>query len=380
MISDRRDHQLQGVVVRSVTKTWGETTAIDQVSFAIEPGQLAVLLGPSGCGKSTILRLIAGLDEPTTGTIEIGGKDMGGLTGAARGVVMVFQSYALLPHLTAADNITFGMSVRGTPRAEIARRLEKVARLLDLQSLLGRKPGQLSGGQQQRIALGRALVAEAPVCLLDEPLSNLDAQLRQDLRREIRALQQRLRITMIYVTHDQTEAMSMADRVILMRGGRIEQNGTPVELYQHPETLFVARFVGGAPMNLLILEDGSGGAVLAGSKGPVLLSMLGRGRVLGLRPEDITIEIGIRPNLLHSRVTGVEYLGADALVSCMVGDRLIVVRCKGAAVPPLGTEVSLAWDSSAMHVFDAADGRRIAIEDAALPSAPTKERPGRVWA
>jgi sn-glycerol 3-phosphate transport system ATP-binding protein len=371
---------LQSVVVRSVTKTWGETTAVDQVSFAVEPGQLAVLLGPSGCGKSTILRLIAGLDEPTTGAIEIGGRDMGGLTGAARGVAMVFQSYALLPHLTAADNITFGLSVRGTPRAEIARRLEKVAGLLDLQSLLGRKPGQLSGGQQQRVALGRALVAEAPVCLLDEPLSNLDAQLRQDLRREIRALQQRLRITMIYVTHDQTEAMSMADRVILMRGGRIEQDGTPVELYQRPETLFVARFVGGAPMNLLILEDGPGGAVLAGSKGPVLLAMLGRGRVLGLRPEDITIESGIRPNLLHSRVTGVEYLGADALVSCMVGDRLIVVRSKGAAVPPLGAEVSLAWDASAIHLFNAADGRRIAIGDAALPSVRIEEQPGRIWA
>ena len=199
---------MQSVVVRSLTKTWGETTAVDDVSFAVLPGQLVVLLGPSGCGKSTTLRLVAGLDEPTAGTIEIGGKDVRGLTGAARGVAMVFQSYALLPHLSAADNITFGLSVRGTPRMEIARRLDRVAELLDLKVLLGRKPGQLSGGQQQRVALGRALIAEAPVCLLDEPLSNLDAQLRQDLRREIRALQQRLRITMIYVTHDQTEAIA----------------------------------------------------------------------------------------------------------------------------------------------------------------------------
>jgi sn-glycerol 3-phosphate transport system ATP-binding protein len=172
--------QLQSVIVRALTKRWGETTAVDEVSFTVLPGQLTVLLGPSGCGKSTTLRLIAGLDEPTAGTIEIGGKDVSGFTGAARGVAMVFQSYALLPHLTAAENITFGLSVRRTPRTEIARRLERVAGLLDLKTLLGRKPGQLSGGQQQRVALGRALIAEAPVCLLDEPLSNLDAQLRHD--------------------------------------------------------------------------------------------------------------------------------------------------------------------------------------------------------
>jgi sn-glycerol 3-phosphate transport system ATP-binding protein len=371
--------ELQSVVVRSLTKTWGETTAVDDVSFAVLPGQLVVLLGPSGCGKSTTLRLVAGLDEPTAGTIEIGGKDVRGLTGAARGVAMVFQSYALLPHLSAADNITFGLSVRGTPRVEIARRLDRVAGLLDLKALLGRKPGQLSGGQQQRVALGRALIAEAPVCLLDEPLSNLDAQLRQDLRREIRALQQRLRISMIYVTHDQTEAMSMADRIVLMRGGRIEQNGTPSELYQRPESLFVARFIGGSSMNLLALEDGPGGAVLAGSDEPTLLPMHGRGRVLGLRPEDITLD-GDQPGQLHARVTAVEYLGADALVTCMVGDRPIVVRSRGAFAPPIGAAVNLRWDVGAMHVFEAADGRRIASGDAALPSVPVEKQSGRVWA
>jgi len=371
--------ELQSVVVRSLTKTWGETTAVDDVSFAVSPGQLVVLLGPSGCGKSTTLRLIAGLDEPTAGTIEINGKDVRGLTGAARGVAMVFQSYALLPHLSAADNITFGLSVRGTPRAEIARRLDKVAALLDLKPLLGRRPGQLSGGQQQRVALGRALIAEAPVCLLDEPLSNLDAQLRQDLRREIRALQQRLRITMIYVTHDQTEAMSMADRVILMRDGRIEQNGTPAELYQRPESLFVARFVGGAPMNLLTLEDGPGGAVLAGSDEPLFLPIHGHGRVLGLRPEDIILA-GDQPGYLHARVTAVEYLGADALVTCAVGDWLIVVRSNGALAPPLGTAVSLRWDARAVHVFEISDGRRVATGESALPSVSMQRQSGRVWA
>ena len=370
---------MQSVVVRSLTKTWGETTAVDGVSFAVSSGQLVVLLGPSGCGKSTTLRLIAGLDEPTAGTIEIDGKDVSGLTGAARGVAMVFQSYALLPHLSAADNITFGLSVRGTPRAEIAQRLDRVAELLDLKALLGRKPGQLSGGQQQRVALGRALIAEAPVCLLDEPLSNLDAQLRQDLRREIRALQQRLRITMIYVTHDQTEAMSMADHIVLMRGGRVEQNGTPVELYQRPESLFVARFIGGSSMNLLALEDGPGGAMLAGSDEPLLLSMHGRGRVLGLRPEDISLN-GDQPGQLHGRVTAVEYLGADALVTCMVGDRPIVVRSRGAFAPARGAAVNLRWDVSAMHVFDSADGRRVATSNAVPPSVPMEKQSGRVWA
>jgi sn-glycerol 3-phosphate transport system ATP-binding protein len=369
--------ELQSVVVRSLTKTWGETTAVADVSFAVLPGQLIVLLGPSGCGKSTTLRLVAGLDEPTAGTVEIGGKDVRGLTGAARGVAMVFQSYALLPHLSAADNITFGLSVRGTPRVEIARRLDRVAGLLDLKALLGRKPGQLSGGQQQRVALGRALIAEAPVCLLDEPLSNLDAQLRQDLRREIRGLQQRLRITMIYVTHDQTEAMSMADRIVLMRDGRIEQNGTPGELYQQPESLFVARFVGGSSMNLLPLEDGPDGAVLAGCNQPLLLAVHGRGRVLGLRPEDITVD-GDQPGQLHALVTAVEYLGADALVTCMAGDRPVVVRTRGAFAPQHGAAVNLRWDASAMHVFDTTDGRRVATGDTA--SVPVKKQSGRVWA
>ena len=370
---------MQSVVVRSLTKRWGETAAVHDVSFAVSPGELLVLLGPSGCGKSSTLRLVAGLDEPTGGTIEIGGKDVRGLTGAARGIAMVFQSYALLPHLSAADNITFGLSVRRTPRMEIARRLERVAELLDLKTLLARKPGQLSGGQQQRVALGRALIAEAPVCLLDEPLSNLDAQLRQDLRREIRALQQRLRITMIYVTHDQTEAMSMADRVVLMRGGRIEQNGTPPELYQRPQSLFVARFIGASPINLLALEDGPGGAVIAGSGEPLLLPTHGHGRVLGLRPEDISLD-GDQPAQLHGRVTGVEYLGADALVTCMVGNHTILVRSKSAFAPPPAAAVSLSSDVSAVHLFDAADERRVATGDAVSDLVPAEKQSGRVWA
>lgn len=350
------------VDVRSVTKAWGETVAVDDVSFAVERGHLVVLLGPSGCGKSTLLRLIAGLDEPAAGAIEIEGRDVRGLTGSARGVAMVFQSYALFPHLSVADNITFGLSVRGTPKAEMARRLDKITALLGLEALLRRKPGQLSGGQQQRVALGRALIAEAPVCLLDEPLSNLDAQLRQELRREIRALQQRLGITMIYVTHDQTEAMSMADRVILMRGGRIEQNGTPSDLYERPATLFTARFIGGAPMNFLELDDGPNGAVVAGTAGPTLLATSGRGRVLGLRPEDVTVDTVNGRGRFHVTVTAVEYLGAEALVTCMIGERPILARTRGGCAPPVGARVGLVWDASAAHVFDAASGSRLAIE------------------
>lgn len=361
---------MKSVVVRSVSKLWGEARAVADISFEIEQGTLAVLLGPSGCGKSTTLRLIAGLDEPTMGTIEIAGKDVTGLTGSSRGVAMVFQSYALFPHLTVADNITFGLSVRGTPKAEMAVRLAKVAALLGLEPLLRRKPGQLSGGQQQRVALGRALIAEAPVCLLDEPLSNLDAQLRQELRHEIRALQRRLGVTMVYVTHDQTEAMSMADRVILMRGGRIEQNGTPADLYERPATLFTARFIGSAPMTILDLDEGAGGAVIAGAASPPLFAGSGKGRVLGLRPEDIAVDSAGKRGLLHATVTAVEYLGAEALVTCALGDRNILARTRGGAAPTVGAPVSLSWPPSAVHVFDAASGKRLTIECHAAAPTP----------
>lgn len=350
------------VDVRSVTKMWGETPAVNGVSFSVEKGDLVVLLGPSGCGKSTMLRMIAGLEEPATGSIAIEGRDVSGLTGSARGVAMVFQSYALFPHLTVADNITFGLSVRGVPRQEAAQRLDRIVALLGLEALLDRKPAQLSGGQQQRVALGRALIAEAPVCLLDEPLSNLDAQLRQELRREIRALQQRLGVTMIYVTHDQSEAMSMADRVILMRAGRIEQNGTPVELYEQPANLFTARFIGGAPMNFLDLDDGPDGAVVAGSDGAALFAGSGRGRVLGLRPEDVTVNTTSGRCRFHATVTAVEYLGAEAVVSCIIGQRSVLARTRGDGAPPVGALVGLGWEASAGHLFDAESGQRLAAE------------------
>ncbi len=358
------------VDVRAVTKAWGEARAVDEVSFSVKKGDLLVLLGPSGCGKSTMLRMIAGLDEPASGSIAIEGREASGLTGAARGVAMVFQSYALFPHLDVADNITFGLSVRGAPKRDIAQRLDRIVALLGLEALRHRKPAQLSGGQQQRVALGRALIAEAPVCLLDEPLSNLDAQLRQELRREIRSLQQRLGITMIYVTHDQAEAMSMADQVILMRAGRIEQNGTPVELYEHPATLFTARFIGNTPMNLLDLDDSPNGAVIAGTEGGALFAGEGRGRVLGLRPEDVTMDSAGGRGRFHATVTAIEYLGSEAVVTCAMGRRQVLARTRGDSAPPVGSLVGLGWDASAAHVFDAASGRRLAIETGAASRAP----------
>src|SRR5882762_7769696 len=262
---------------------------------------MLVLLGPSGCGKSTTLRLIAGLEAATSGRILIGGVDVTHLPPAERRLSMVFQSYALFPHLSVAENIVFGLRVRNVPRLERAARLGRTAELLGLGALLDRKPSQLSGGQQQRVALGRAIIAETAVCLMDEPLSNLDAQLRLEMRREIRGLQQKLGVTMVYVTHDQTEAMSMADKVILLRDGRVEQDASPA-------TVFAARFIGTPPMNILALADGAGGAVVDGTDGPVVLSGRGAGLCLGVRPEEIRLasEGGLRAS-----APTVEYPGAD---------------------------------------------------------------------
>jgi sn-glycerol 3-phosphate transport system ATP-binding protein len=239
---------MAAIVLENLTKQYAGAAAIRDVSFSIAAGSFTVLLGPSGCGKSTTLRMIAGLDTPTSGRVLINGQDVTHLPPARRRVAMVFQSYALFPHLSVRENILFGLKVRKEPRREYAARLGRVATLLGLESLLERKPSQLSGGQQQRVALGRAVISEAPICLMDEPLSNLDAQLRQDMRREIRALQRALNITMVYVTHDQTEAMSMADQVVLLRDGRVEQCDTPGGLYARPSSTFAARVVGAPPM------------------------------------------------------------------------------------------------------------------------------------
>ncbi len=348
------------IILDRVSKHWAAARAVDQVSFEAERGAFVVLLGPSGCGKSTTLRLIAGLETVDSGRILIDGRDVTAAAPAERRIAMVFQSYALFPHLTVAENILFGLTVRRVPAVERTTRLVRVADLLGLSSLLDRKPSQLSGGQQQRTALGRAIIAEQPVCLMDEPLSNLDAQLRQEMRREIRALQQSLGMTMVYVTHDQTEAMSMADRVVLMQAGRVEQDATPSELYDRPASLFAARFIGTPPMNILPLADGPGGAVIKGSAGPSLLAGPGAGLALGLRPEDVTLMGNADWGLaMPGRVTAVEYLGADAIVSAAVGDSTVAVRSPGTVRIHTGETVRLTWRPTAQHLFDLATGRRV---------------------
>jgi len=282
---------------------------------------------------------------------------------AARGVAMVFQSYALFPHLTVAENILFGLKARRVAPAERARRLDRAVEMLGIGRLLERRPAQLSGGQQQRVALGRAIVAEAPVCLMDEPLSNLDAQLRAEMRREILALQRRLGITMLFVTHDQTEAMSMADQIVLMRDGRIEQDAQPATIYARPATEFAARFIGTPPMNLFPLTRNEQGMVIAGSNGPVLARAASVSTLGGIRPEDLRLaDAGIA-----AHVADVEYLGADTVLACTVGETTLLARLPGRVALAAGTLVHLAADTP-LHLFDATTGRRI---DAVAASTET---------
>jgi sn-glycerol 3-phosphate transport system ATP-binding protein len=345
---------MSDIVLQGVSKRYGAVRAVDGVSLRADAGKFLVLLGPSGCGKSTLLRLIAGLDEPTEGRILIGGRDVTRLAPDKRRVSMVFQSYALFPHLSVAENIVFGLRVRRTPPAERAERLARVAALVGLAEHLARKPAQLSGGQRQRVALARAIIAENTICLMDEPLSNLDAQLRHGMRVEIRALQQRLGMTVVYVTHDQVEAMSMADRVILMRDGRVEQEGAPEELYARPASVFAARFIGTPAMNLVPLADGPAGAVIRGSPEPVLRGR-GKGLTLGIRPEHIGL---VQAGGVAGEVTSAEYHGADTIVSARVGAESLLLRAPGRLHIAAGEPIRLGWDADAVHLFDTASGLR----------------------
>jgi sn-glycerol 3-phosphate transport system ATP-binding protein len=326
---------MSAIQLDRVVKGWGAARAVDGVSLTAEEGSLLVLLGPSGCGKSTTLRLIAGLEQPDSGKVMIGGADVTGLTPAERKIAMVFQSYALFPHLSVAENIIFGLRVRRISRSERDSRLKRVADIVGLAQLLDRKPSQLSGGQRQRVALGRAIIAEARVCLMDEPLSNLDAKLRHEMRTEIRALQQRLGMTMVYVTHDQTEAMTMADRVVLMRDGHVEQNGRPEELYSRPATAFTARFIGTPPMNLITSDD----------------------RTIGIRPEHIRI---VPQDGRAARVKSVEHLGADSIVLCEINGQSISVRQDGFSKAAPGDDIRLAWTTADEHQFNQTTGQRLA--------------------
>jgi len=341
------------ISVQNVSKSFGSTIAVDRVSFETATASLVVLLGPSGCGKSTTLRLIAGLEQVSSGRIFIGGDDVTELPPAKRRIAMVFQSYALFPHLTVAENILFGLRVRKVPTAERSSRLARVASLLGLDALLARKPSQLSGGQQQRVALARAIISQTPVCLMDEPLSNLDAQLRAEMRHEIRALQRKLGITMIYVTHDQSEAMSMADQVILMRDGRIVQAAAPDQLYARPATTFAARFIGTPPMNILPVVPGTDSAAIAGTEAPILPATAER-LLFGIRPEDVILgDIGI-----PARIQSAEFLGADTIVTCAYGGHTLTARVSGKAAFAPNAAIRVHWRSENLHLFDAASGLR----------------------
>ena len=346
---------MAAIELTNVTKSWGKTVAVGDISFTVNSGTFVVLLGPSGCGKSTTLRMIAGLEEMTSGKVIIDGRDMSREPPSARRVSMVFQSYALFPHLDTRQNILFGLKVRRIERAERERRLIQVAEMVGLDQLLDRKPSQLSGGQRQRVALARAIVAENSICLMDEPLSNLDAKLRHEMRVEIRALQERLGMTVVYVTHDQTEAMSMADKVILMREGRIEQIGTPGSLYDGPSTKFCAEFIGTPPMNILRLADAEGGAVIAGSDGPAVVAGSGRDRELGIRPEHIGVSA---TGGVSATVTSCDYLGADTIVSAQIGAQEVLVRTPGRSGLASGETIGLTWSEADTHVFNSRNGHR----------------------
>jgi sn-glycerol 3-phosphate transport system ATP-binding protein len=326
-----------------VSKSWGGSVGARDLSLSVPRGAFVVLLGPSGCGKSTTLRLIAGLETPDAGRILIDGSDVTHAPPAARRLSMVFQSYALFPHLSVAENIVFGLEVRRVPRYE---RMERLARALELTGLQGyerRKPGELSGGQRQRVALARAVVADHPLCLMDEPLSNLDAKLRHSVRQDIRALQRRLGMTVVYVTHDQTEAMTMADVVVLMKDGRIEQAGTPAELYKYPASVFAAGFVGSPPMSLMP------GEALPRPPG---LSLDPATVTVGLRPECVRV-VAPERGMVTGAVRESEFLGAETfMVLAISGGGLLTARVPGDPGFTAGVTVGLAWDWSDLHVFD----------------------------
>ncbi len=359
------------VTLNGVRKAYGPVTVIPDLDLDIRDHEFMVLVGPSGCGKSTALRMIAGLEEVTGGTIEIGRRVVNDVPPKSRDIAMVFQSYALYPHMTVRENLEFGLKIRKTPKDERNRRVGEAAQTLGITDLLDRKPRQLSGGQRQRVAVGRAIVRDPAVFLFDEPLSNLDAKLRVQMRAEISTLQKKLGTTTVYVTHDQIEAMTMGDRIAVMSQGELQQVGTPLEVYDRPATLFVASFIGTPPMNLLpaTLADGGATAAASGFRMPVPreLRAATAGRdglkiVLGIRPENLRETAregtdGAVPVTLQ--VEFVEPLGHEVIVHGRLGDELIVAKVDPHRSPRMGSTVELFLETDAAHLFDAATGKRL---------------------
>ncbi|TFF27714.1 sn-glycerol-3-phosphate import ATP-binding protein UgpC [Jiella endophytica] len=341
----------------------GGVEAVKGVSLSIPDGAFVVLVGPSGCGKSTLLRMVAGLETISSGTVEIGDRVVNELEPAERDIAMVFQNYALYPHMSVRKNLEYGLKNRKMASAEIARRVDEAATMLEIAPLLDRKPGQLSGGQRQRVAMGRALVREPAAFLFDEPLSNLDAKLRVQMRAEIRRLQRRLGTTSLYVTHDQLEAMTLADKLVVLNGGRIEQVGSPMEIYERPESLFVATFIGSPAMNLLPFgENGISG--LTAPDG--LVAAMPAAGTIGVRPEHMHMVDATRPvadgeAVFDLTVTGVEVVGAESFVYGALADDgpEVAVRVAGYSHLEPGTRVRAAAAPAAFHRFDQASGRRV---------------------
>ena len=342
----------------SVEKSYGATKVLHGIDLNVADGEFVVLVGPSGCGKSTLLRTIAGLEEATAGDILLSGRRVNDATPKERNVAMVFQNYALYPHMSVRENIGLNLKIARRPKAEIAERVETAARLLDIASLLDRRPAQLSGGQRQRVAMGRAIVRDPEVFLFDEPLSNLDAKLRVQMRAEIKGLQAKVRKTSIYVTHDQVEAMTLADRVVVMNGGRIEQQGTPMELYLRPANRFVAGFIGSPGMNFIPVRFEGGAAVTAaGGRLPVAaLGHVGEA-VAGVRPEDLSL-VGPEASL-RGQVTLIEPMGAQTHLAVSHGESTLWIAVAGMPPVEVGQEVGLSVAAGLVHVFDAGDGRRL---------------------
>ncbi len=349
---------MAGVRLERVAKSYGPVRVIDRLDLSVENGELLVLVGPSGCGKSTVLRMISGLEDVTDGRILIGDRDVTQVAPSKRHVAMVFQSYALFPHMTVAENIGFGLRLAKTPREEMRRRVADVARVLQIESLLDRKPRQLSGGQRQRVAIGRSIIRNPEVFLFDEPLSNLDAALRIRMRLEIARLHGRLGATMIYVTHDQTEAMTLADRIAVVNAGSIEQLGTPMELYERPANMFVAGFIGAPSMNFVpAASDFSEAApfVMCGDARIHLgaASALPDLATLGIRPEHLSPSLPDSGDF-QARVEIVEELGAESLVYLQTGlmeDALTMRVIAGTDLTP-GDRVGVRIDRNCLHLFD----------------------------
>jgi multiple sugar transport system ATP-binding protein len=350
------------VQIKNVTKSYGSVKVMHGVSVDIKDGEFVVLVGPSGCGKSTLLRMLAGLEVISDGTISIGGRIVNDVLPKERDIAMVFQSYALYPHKTVFNNIGFPLKMAKRPEAEIRKKVQKAAEILDLAHLLDRYPKQLSGGQRQRVAMGRAIVRDPQVFLFDEPLSNLDAKLRVTMRVEIKELHQRLKTTIVYVTHDQIEAMTMADKIVVMRDGRVEQIGAPLDLYDHPANVFVAGFIGSPSMNFIHGRIAANGGQMSfvsesGLKLPLPPRNLSDGQeaTYGIRPEHIEIGAGGIP----VNVVVVEPTGSETQVFAKAGKDLIDAIVKQRIRPNPGDEIGFIIDPACVHLFDRKTGQRI---------------------